>query len=464
MKKVKILVSVLISMALLLALFVPAMASDYKITVTGKAGETYTAYKVFSFYYTGTGTNAKGVYTATPAVKNILSGVSGVTFSSSTYTDGGYVVTMNNTEATAKAVATKLSQNLATLSAAKTSTIPTGSTSVTLDVGSAGYYFVNTTMGTICNLTSTTPTAEISDKNTTVSVDKVIVEGSSTTTNNSVQIGDSVSFKTTVTIPVGAKNVVLHDKMEAGFTFGGSVSVKNGTTTIASTNYTFTKSGTDGCTFEIAFSESYLNSLTAAVSLTVEYSATLNENAEIASGNTNDNSTWATYGANQKTTVVTTKTSTYDFDLFKYTGDDVALAGAEFKLYTDSGDVSLVQESATSYRVAMSGETGSSIITSTDTDDGIINIRGLDGDITYYLKETKAPNGYNMDNTVYTIKSSATSSDIAFGAQIDVENSQGTLLPETGGTGTKILFAVGGVLVVVAFVLFTSKRRMSAEG
>ena len=46
---------------------------------------------------------------------------------------------------------------------------------------------------------------------------------------------------------------------------------------------------------------------------------------------------------------------------------------------------------------------------------------------------------------------------------MSVVNATGTELPSTGGTGTKVLFTVGGIMMVVAFVLITSKRRMAAE-
>lgn len=463
MKKLKVLLSVLLSAMLVLSLVVPSMASDYVITVSNaKSGETYKAYKIFNLSYTGTGENAKGVYTATLAIKNLIgTNVTGVTITDRTDADGLFYVEMTNSEATAKALADFLYDHEADLGEAAKSAEASGTT-VTLDVGSAGYFFVTTTQGTLAALSSTVPTAAVTDKNKSVTVTKKIVDGGEKTANN-VSIGDTVNFKSTVVIPVGSKTVVYHDKMETGFTLGNTITVKNGSNAVTATNYTITKSGlADGCTFEIAFKQTYLDGLQADTTLTIEYSATLNEKAEIktaSANNTNDNTAWATWGANQKTSVVTTKTTTVDFDLFKYTMNNTTktpLKGAEFKLYTKVGQtktiVKLIKE-GDNYRVAKTGETGIELI-QVNNDAAKVNIKGLDQDLTYVLEETKSPEGYNrkQDDT-----------PVVFNATVEVENNQGAILPTTGGTGTKVLFTVGGIMMVVAFVLITSKRRMAAE-
>ena len=46
---------------------------------------------------------------------------------------------------------------------------------------------------------------------------------------------------------------------------------------------------------------------------------------------------------------------------------------------------------------------------------------------------------------------------------IQVINKSGTLLPETGGMGTTLFYAAGGVLVLAAVVVFVTKKRMSVE-
>ena len=44
-----------------------------------------------------------------------------------------------------------------------------------------------------------------------------------------------------------------------------------------------------------------------------------------------------------------------------------------------------------------------------------------------------------------------------------VINKPGVTLPSTGGMGTTVFYAVGGILVVAAAVLLITKKRMSAE-
>ncbi|MBR4941243.1 MAG: LPXTG cell wall anchor domain-containing protein, partial [Clostridia bacterium] len=39
----------------------------------------------------------------------------------------------------------------------------------------------------------------------------------------------------------------------------------------------------------------------------------------------------------------------------------------------------------------------------------------------------------------------------------------GTVLPETGGIGTKIFYIAGGALAVVAVVLLITKKRMTSK-
>ena len=44
-----------------------------------------------------------------------------------------------------------------------------------------------------------------------------------------------------------------------------------------------------------------------------------------------------------------------------------------------------------------------------------------------------------------------------------IENNKGATLPETGGIGTTIFYALGGLLTVGAVVLLVTKKRMSAD-
>lgn len=80
---------------------------------------------------------------------------------------------------------------------------------------------------------------------------------------------------------------------------------------------------------------------------------------------------------------------------------------------------------------------------------------------TYYLLETQAPAGYNLSAVPIKVTIHETSHQPEY--TIPVTNHAGTILPETGGMGTTIVYIVGGVMVVAAVVLLVTKKRMSKE-
>ena len=165
-----------------------------------------------------------------------------------------------------------------------------------------GYYVVESSVGALCGLTTTNPTATIQEKNGVPSVEKKVQEDSKVGKtddwgiSNTADIGQTVNFQTTITAQPGAQNYVLHDKMEAGLTFGGTVTVTKNGENVDATNYTLkiatdsSANVTDGCTFEIVFTQSFCNTLKADEQIIVTYSATLNEKAAIA-GEENKNTT-----------------------------------------------------------------------------------------------------------------------------------------------------------------------------
>ena len=343
-----------------------------------------------------------------------------------------------------------------------------------------GYYLVDSSVGTLCSLDTTKPAATIQEKNGVPSVDKIITSGgvvSADGKSNSASIGDTVNFKTTITAQPGAQNYVLHDKMTDGLTFNNTVEVKKGKSTVESSKYTLNTTGlTDGCAFEIEFTQDFCDTLNANDTITVTYSAVLNEKAEIGNVDNNTNETWLKYGDSKNTQHKTTTTKTFEMNVFKFYKDkknsdtETGLAGATFKLTKDSKDaenISFVKTSDKSaaedvYRVAKTGET---VTTITSPKSGKFTIQGL-GAGTYFLTETKQPDGYNKlakpvkveikDNGEIFVDDSKTANI----GDVKVENKSGTVLPSTGGAGTTMIYLVGAVLVLGSGVVLATKRRV----
>ena len=194
---------------------------------------------------------------------------------------------------------------------------------------------------------------------------------------------------------------------------------------------------------------------------------------------------------------------TYELDVDKVDAVSKAyLKGAEFKLYKE-----VVEGSVTKYayanvangkvtgfaapqdRLWTEGAVGAygTTLSTTSAGDAYqkIVIAGLE-DGTYYLQETKAPDGYNKIQPIKVVISATTSngnewdgekvaltllsvlvddgkvvecSNLSNGnVTINVENKAGAILPSTGGIGTTIFYAAGIVLMAGA-VFFVVRRK-----
>ena len=324
----------------------------------------------------------------------------------------------------------------------------------------AGYYLVTSTLGTKATVGTTpgTPPPEL-QQNTPPPPNVKTVEEDSTGhpgEKNDADIGQTVNFKSTITAQPGAENYVFHDKMSDGLTYNNDAKVYTNeamTQELAAANYTVITTPSDSDTFDITFTQDYLNTITAETKLYVKYSATLNENAVIA-GDGNPNESRLSYGdtgdgshtPSGTTPPSETKTYTWDVDVFKYTMNgetEVALAGAKFTLSKNadgSTPIALVSEGNNVYRVAKTDETGTVTEITTDTT-GKFTIKGLDAD-TYYLTETAAPAGYNKLAGPVTIVIgengvvNATTEAPQGVEEVKVLHQSGTELPSTGGMGT----------------------------
>ena len=476
-------------------------ATRGKITITNAIpGQTYTIYKILELEsYSHGGTPESGNYAYKVATgsrwDDFITGAGNAYLEKDT--TSGYVTWkagVTADDATKAAFAKKALEYAKTTSGianAGTYTVPAATatpTTVVFDDLDLGYYLVDSSAGALCSLDTTNNVITIEEKNGVPSVEKKVQEDSKVGTadeygdTNTADIGQTVNFKTTITAQPGAENYVLHDKMSAGLTFDSSTVVvkksTSGTESIlaSGTHYTITPATgiTDGCTFEIKFEQTFCDTLAADDKIIVTYSATLNENAAIGTtGNTNE--THLSYGNDSKTTESTTTTYTYSIPVFKYTNKPVAdtpLAGAKFVLSKDATGASatpieLVSTTAPTgetgdfYRVAKSGEAGA-VTEITTPATGKFTIQGLDAD-TYYLHETKQPDGYNKLKDPVTVVITEDGKITVSGVEettVKVLNNTGSILPSTGGRGTTILYVLGALLVLGSSVVLITKRRM----
>lgn len=338
-----------------------------------------------------------------------------------------------------------------------------------------GYYLVDSSVGTLCSLDTTKPAATIQEKNGVPSVDKIITSGgvvSADGKSNSASIGDTVYFQTTITAQPGAQNYVLHDKMTKGLTLDStSIKVQKDNTNLEETNYKLiTSDFKDGCTFEIEFTQKFCDKLKANDTITVTYSAVLNENAEIGNVDTNTNEAWLKYGDSQTTQHKTTTTKTFEMNVFKFYKDkknsdkETGLADAKFTLSKNQNGtdpIKLIDKGSNTYRVAKTG----TVTEITTPNDGKFKIQGL-GAGTYYLTETQQPAGYNKLSGPVTVVIDETGL-VKVGESeanpVKVENKTGTVLPSTGGAGTTMIYLIGGALVLGSGVVLVTKRRVKGK-
>lgn len=151
-------------------------------------------------------------------------------------------------------------------------------------------------------------------------------------------------------------------------------------------------------------------------------------------------------------------------------GEKIYLEGAGFTLYVADAD----GDTELSYgegNVRVS-QVGTEQFTNTK---GVVTFDGLDAQETYYVKETTAPEGYSLNNTVYILERNTEGDDVSqtvaedgtiiteyiFGDYTDQEVVDTKLadLPSTGGIGTTI-FTIGGcVIMVTAAGLYFATRK-----
>ena len=524
MKKMKKIFALLIAMVMVLGMSTSVFAASIKITTdetyegTDQAYE-YKAYKIFDAQYdTLTGTNTQDAKdpTYTPANAAVayfmatgnpwISTVQGLDtyFTVTAAADGsGYTVVATDAyadAAAAKTVATALKNALATVNPTGDYAgvdITAGGDAVTVD---KGYYLI--VGNTNANLALVTTDVTIVEKNEYPHIIKEFTDETNkgfnpetgepyeddetSSANDSVQVGDTISYTLTVTIPSGAnQQMVVTDTFTSGLApvLDGTV-VKTTITGLTGATPTVSAPADGKFTVTLTANDVIAN---AGKTFTIVYEAVVTEDAwhqtEINTGEVK-------YG-NEYTSITDHIDSvTYNAELDKKANaeDGEDLGGAKFELYRTDADHNLTKAAVTLkaltdaeltaagitkadktiyYRVADADDTGTT--TTIDMTEKVSDaadaeykytkavVYGLDGDSTYYARETLAPTGYNILTEDFEMVMNDANH------VYNIVNNSGSVLPSTGGIGTTIFYIIGAILVVGAGVVLVTRRRMNAN-
>lgn len=507
--------AVLMAMAMILSMSMTAFAADAStgtLTVNNTvAGKTLDLYQIF----TATKSGDNVAYTLNSAYEGFFktkvengSSLSGEALSEAAY---NYVKTQVGTDgsngaAFAKDIMGWILGNTETVAATHTTATTTDGSTVISNLA-YGYYVVyplgatdtstapgNETVKSVASLVSVTGTdATVNMKSNYPTVVKKVNDKIA----DDVNIGDTVTYTLTSKVPdmTGYNSYVFNfkDTLSAGLTFkeitsvtvGSGENVQNVTAGTGDNTYTLEQKGQSITITMNNFLASNANK--AGQEIKVTYTATLNKDA-VTGFDPNTNKATVEYsndpsnntkGESEPSIV---DVHTFNFTIFKYYlkgADKTGLANAEFELYKANGEVAgdkvnIKKVTDGEYRVATPEEATAEgfksdvIVSGTD---GKVLVKGLDAG-TYYLRETKAPEGYNkllsdikvVIKANYDVKTGKLTSysvdytyngttttgteikDTTTSPEVAVENKTGAQLPSTGSKGALMVTLAGIVL------------------
>lgn len=333
-------------------------------------------------------------------------------------------------------------------------------------------------------------------KNVQIPFEKAVdttVQGQGVVTDGTVKVGDYVPYKITTTFPEYSddyQNVTftITDTMSKGLKLihdpagnpdkSVKVTVNGQPAEAGSTTFEVTAAPEaleNAPDLTIAFKSDYIKAH-GKEAVTVTYYAQVTKDAVTGTaGNTNTAKLTYTNKPGETSTVTPPDVKVYSFgiEVVKFaenTGNYDLLTGAEFKLYKDE--------------IKDQNQIGTTLSTS----GGKINVNGLD-EGTYWLVETKAPNGYTLLTNPIKIEIIATNpkngtftleiNDTAITAETEkdgniyqshkkvtqgiasvaVQNYPGFTLPQTGGMGVTLFLLAGAAGIIVLSIAVMKKKR-----
>ena len=272
------------------------------------------------------------------------------------------------------------------------------------------------------------------------------------TTSNAAVGGDVVwSIESDIPYDIATyRSYVITDTLDDALTYK-SLTI-DGLTVV--TDYTISVAGQK---VTVSLTDVGMDKLADKSKISLTLTTTLNADGDLLNGVTNTatldykNST-GTEGTATDTT--TSKATTSGFQVKKVDGESAALAGATIALFADKECTTPV----TFYTDKNLTNTATSVVTGND---GVVGFYGI-ANGTYYVLETKAPTGYELDGKVYTVKvNNDTDTDDAIEATITNVKSDSIInLPQTGGIGVEIV-VIAGVLMMIAAAFVIRRKRVN---
>lgn len=497
----KRIITFMMALALVLSLGITAFAEGGagagSITITNAtAGETYKVYKIFDATYN---TSGDVTYTITDDNQFFTKLFGTGALDTADHETDYFVyhastgVVTRKTDSTGTPIKTdgQLFDYLATLLTGASPVQTKNATGTTVEFTGldTGYFVIDRTNGSANGVTITTakPHADVHDKNLLPGgdLDKKADKDTNNDDKFTAAVGDTINWEVTFT----ATNYDNGEKV-LSYTIKDTLSptdwaeINTGSIKIyvdgaEITAWNLVSGSASG--FEILIPWANADGTfkyPASANVKITYSATVKDAAadENPATQVNKNTAELDWSCNTDTDKPKdeTEAEVYNMGFTKVDGTDATktLSGAVFALYSDSACTVPVNVKIVSEGVYMVDKTSTSNSVITPAN-GQVVIQGLDVG-KYYLKETTAPDGYNLLTNATEVEVKADAGDeITYGegagavtyyvnnAELNIANNSGVELPSTGGKGTIMMITIGTLVAMAFAVLLITQKKMS---